>query len=366
MPRGYSADSFGGRPFLTRRSLLRVGALSPLIIPGRSLARVGGAPAVVTGPCGSPTPVFTSNATEIIGPGCYALQNDITDIPALSTMGGLTILGNGHSVTPPPGNFFKIGFGLNAFVHTIRDLTVTADGIEINGNVSTTQTSPCVYLYNVTMNATGAGGTGSVGSLVHMSGSNIVLEKCAINTWASGGTTGYDDGVILSPFSGVGNVPASYVTFDTVTFGPNWDVAIEGFSTQGTAVSPHWNHVTIKNCVTTFSPFSVAGADFGGYYGGPNSGDLTFTFQNGVFTGNTLKTGGWFFANAAHTNYDRADSDAAANGLWAATGNAFGANTYLALTREQCEARAKLWAANRRNPPPGPPPEVWNEKIICP
>jgi hypothetical protein len=303
---------------LSRRSLLVAAPL--LVLPKVSVkASLLMAP---TGPCGSPIPVFTTNASEITGPGCYALQNDITDIPALSTMGGLTILGNGHAVTRPTGQFLQIGFGLHGYVITIRDLIVNADGIEISGNVSTTQTSPCVYLYNCTMNATG---TGSVGSLVHMGGSNIVLERCTVNTYASGPTTGYDDGGILSPFSGVGNVPASYVTFDTCTFGPNWDVAIEGYSTLGAATSPHWNHVTIKNCQTTAGAFAIA--DFGGYYG--DGVHNTFTFGNCTFTGNTLSNassgrGGWFFADGGG-GLSRQITDAGANAQWGGgSGNVFG------------------------------------------
>jgi hypothetical protein len=112
------------------------------------------------------------------------------------------------------------------------------------------------------------------------------------------------------------------------------------------------------------------------YVSDPNCG---FTITNCTFTGNTLTS--WRFCTPQNPSdaaiggfVDTATSDAAANSKWGtgtAFGNVFGgsgplANTYVALTRQQCEARAALFAKYRRNPPPQWPRSTWNQKITCP
>ena len=335
---------------LTRRSLLRVGALSPLIIPGRSLARVGGAPAVVAQVCGGSPLTVPSNGV-INTPGCYALTADmITGAPGLNIqVSNVTVVGNGHTVN---GGITLGVFAGTATGISIQDIVTNTAPIQIYGNTSATQTPPAVHLKGITLN----NNSQSYGIIIQ--NNNVLVENCTLNTgYTVAGSSGIDDCIA----AGGQSVISRYCTFDTVMFGSNFDVGLEGLGT--------WDHFTVKNCT------SIQGliASFGGYYSSIATGSQTtsFAMTNCAFQSNTVEAASaWYFPDASN-NLVLRNSDAAANAQWGgASGNVFGgsgalANNYVTLTREECERRAALFAQFRRHPPPGPPRQAWDRKITC-
>jgi hypothetical protein len=308
----------------------------------------------------------------ISSPGCYQLTSDNqTGLNGLTVqVSNVTVLGNGHTITGT--NVFGLaGGGVTGIL--IQDLT-TDSKITIFGNSSTTQTSPAVHLNRVNYTNVVSNPPNPIATL----GNNIFLEHGAVTTYpnpSASPVTGADDpllveGVHIGPGSN-DNVPARWVVVDSFTFGPNFDLGLEG-------ITAGWDHCTISNCVSTQGAFG----GFGGWYehfNAPVDGNCGFIITNCTFVGNTLTS--WRFctpqnpSDAAIGSFvDSATSDADANAKWGtgtAFGNVFGgagplANTYVALTREQCEARAAMYAANRRNPPDEWPPGTWNEIITCP
>jgi hypothetical protein len=298
---------------LTRRSLLRVGALAPLIIPGRSLARVGGAAAPAgSGPCGSPTRIAT--ISQISGPGCYQLTQDDPASFAIIQYNNVTLLGNGHSLQG------SLQLGTSAAPNSglvVQDLTCQ-QLYQVYGSASPVQmTTPAVHLKGITVTKA------SPATLpVSLYGSNIFMENCLVD----GSAGGTDDPVVLYNLDSA-HPTSAWCTIANCRFGPNYDLGLEGVG--------GWDHVTITGCSGTGGN---AWADLGAWYGPnwPGSTATNFRFDNCTITNNTMRaakgmtfTDGSFLLNAR--------SDAEATGYWGPSpskpaggaNNSFSGNIYI-------------------------------------
>jgi hypothetical protein len=313
---------------------------------------MGGAPVVVTGPCGSPAPISpVSGVVNIQTPGCYSLQGAPADI--LIQTSNVTLLGNHLSCKT-----LTAGFGTNNYTGiVVQDLTVLDGGgdltIQVAGTTTTAKTTtPAVTLRGITSNNV------STPSPSKITGSNVLIDGCTFNGTSGTPPTAHTDDPLLLYGSSDGLTPASWVTVNNCFFGPNFDVGFEGLGS--------WDHVTITNCTSTQGSFGGIGM----WYMFVSDGACRAWFTNCVIQGNTLAD--FVFCSpqpspggAGGGSPTFAHTDAAANSLWGGSlGNVFSGNTYTALNRERCLAGVKAFREMRRANPKLP--KAWQESFVCP
>jgi hypothetical protein len=302
---------------MLRRSLL---AAAPLLILPCVARGLGSRTLKSRGiPC---TPITT--ATTISTAGCYVLGANVTG-GILILANDVTLIGGGYTL-----DSLIVGqFSTRVSGVLIQDLTVSQNSgttiVTVWGNDTVTQTAPAVHFNRVTIsNLASAGG---VGNPMQTSANNILIEHCVFTTYASPSNpppVGTDDPLAISGVHlGAGNnTVARWVVVDSCTFGPSFDLGIEG-------IDGGWDHCTISNCVATGGAFG----GFGGFFlevGDPTCG---FVITNNTFMGNTLHNG-WRFCTpqGGGGGVGTASSDAAANAAWGtgtAFGNVFSGNTYV-------------------------------------